>query len=337
MKLVLSIAAAVTFSIVDAQNNTAVTWLSTSLISEAYSSSITVKYGNSPVTPVPTSTAPIVIVTSYISKPAARKNINWTTWSTVIVTESLEQRWDIVYTTGTPPTVTVNGTSTDVVWTSPTVATVTFAPTTCINSAETPKSTVTKYSGEYKPFLGQVTTTKTSWPTAVTFYYFLTASYHVYTFIGSTVTTTSTATGTTYLSTTVVGTKTMDFAAGGRYYTRTRYSNTVTHTSSDHQLAYMTKPVGVVCDTAATAATVTYAARCAPTNLIDERDQRGVEIRLLPKDWSFPLGFPNTVIGVPGLDASACCQLCLDNEGCAISEWTIRWSGACRLYFYNSP
>ena len=322
-----------------------ITWLSTKLISEAFSSSITVRYGSSPVTPVPTSTAPIVIVSSYLSEPVASRNINHTSWATVIATEPLEQRWDVVYTTGTgpPPTVTVSGTATEVVWTSPTVATVTLTATTCVDLAGTPppKRTITAYTGEYVPFPGQVTTTKTTFPTAVTTHLYLTVSYRVYTFTGSTATATSTATGTTFLSTTVVGTRTIDLAAVGKYYTRTRYRDTVTRTSSDFQLAYATTHVGVTCNTnnnTDTTITITQEAKCAPTNLISERDGRGVGIRLLPLEWTFPVGFPDTLIGIPGVgdgDPAACCQLCVDNEGCAASEWVAEsWRGGCRLFYY---
>ncbi|KAK0620249.1 hypothetical protein B0T14DRAFT_567016 [Immersiella caudata] len=314
------------------------TWASTAWISDDFSSSVTVQYGNTSVHPVPTSTASIHRVTSYINEAVASKNVNRTTWSTVMATAPLESRWDIAYTTGTtpPPTVTVEGTATETVWTSPTVATVTFAPTSCINGGAAPKSTFTEYTGEYKPFPGQITTTKTAWPTAVTTYYYQTASYRVFTFTGSTATFTSTATGTTYLSTTTLGTQTIDVNAVGRYYTRTRYRHTVTRTNRDHQLAYTTKPIEMACE-AETRATVTRAAQCAPTNLIRERDGRGIEVRVPTANWTFPIGFPKTLIGIPGLDASACCQLCLDNKGCAASEWRDSWSGGCSLFFFNSP
>jgi hypothetical protein len=114
-------------------------------------------------------------------------------------------------------------------------------------------------------------------------------------------------------------------------YTNTVYLNTVTATSSDWHLTYTTKDAPTVCSDIAT---VTRAAQCAPTNLISERDSHGVAIQLLPRDWVFPIEFPSTLIGIPGMDASACCQLCLDNPGCAASEWTISWQGACRLYYY---
>ncbi|KAK0712927.1 hypothetical protein B0T26DRAFT_715702 [Lasiosphaeria miniovina] len=315
------------------------TWFSTVFISEAYASSSTIQYGSTPVTPVPTSTAPIVIVTSYIDEPIANRNINQTTWETVLVTVPLTtQPAVLVTTTLQPPTVTLNSTTTETVYTSAIAATVTFAQTTCSDGATaSPTSTTTVYTGGYAPVQGQVTTVRTRFPTALTTYASVTASYRVYTYVGSTVTFTSTVTGTAYLSTTTAGTQTVGVGVGGggRYNTRTKYLSTVIKTRGDYLLAYATRTVGAACG--GTVATAARAAQCAPTNLIAERDGRGVAVRLLPDDWTFPIGFPGVVIGIPGMDASACCQLCLDNKHCAASEWTVSWSGACRLYYYNSP
>lgn len=338
MKLSVTSVWTVLLITVSAQSNSIITWFSTTGASDTFSSSIEVRYGNTPITPVPTSTAPIALVTSYINEAVASRNINRTSWLTVIETLPVEQRWQIVYTAGTtpPPTITVEGTATERVWMSPTIATVTFSQTTCTNGADPPKSTSTVYTGEYTPFPGQIITTKTLWPTAVTIHYFQTLRSRVFTFTGTTTTFTSTATGTTFLSTSIVGTRTQDVNAGGRYYTRTRYSHTVTETSRDDQLAYATKPVQVSCDPGKPA-TVTRAARCAPTNIIKERDGHGMELRVLTDYWTFPVGFPGKLLGIPGMDASECCQLCVDNEGCAVSAWEDSWSRGCNLYFFKSP
>jgi len=120
----------------------------------------------------------------------------------------------------------------------------------------------------------------------------------------------------------------------------TSYLNTVTVTSSDWQLAYTTKSAAACSTETATPTakappTVTRALQCAPSNLIAERDGHGVAINRLTGGWAVPIDYNNTLIGIPGMDASACCQLCLDNAGCAASEWTIEWHGACRLYYYG--
>jgi len=325
-------------SAANAQHNPVVTWFSTAYITEAFRSSITVLYGNTSIRPVPTSTAAIVYVTSYINEPVVSRNIEETSWSVVTATQPLASEWDIIYVAGKtpPPTVTVDRTITDTVWITPTMATITFSPTTCTNGVSAPKSTVTEYTGEYSPFPGQITTKKTSWPMAVTTYYFATPSYRVFTFTGSTITLSSTATNTIWLSTTTVGTRTIDPNTVGRYYTQTRYRHTVTHTSRDVQLAYTTKPVEAVCN-ADKPTTVTYAAKCAPSNLIGERDGRGIELYVPSDNWTFPIGFPDTLIGIPGLDASECCQLCVENTGCSMSSWADSWSGGCSLYYFNAP
>lgn len=137
---------------------------------------------------------------------------------------------------------------------------------------------------------------------------------------------------TNYLTTTTLGTTTVyPFR-----YTHTSYATTTTLTNSDFQLAYTTLPLPTSCD-AANPATVTLPARCAPTNLISaDTARRGVSLRVVTADWVFPIGFPETLLGIPGMDATRCCQLCAENGGCAVSEWTRGWGGkgACRLFFY---
>ncbi|KAM7218904.1 hypothetical protein V8F06_005784 [Rhypophila decipiens] len=317
-----------------------ITWYSTTLISEDFSSSRTIKYGNTAVTPVPTSTAPIFLSTLYLSEPTVSRDINRTTWTTVTVIEPSGTSIAMVYTTPLgPPTVTQDVTTTDI-WTSPVVATITLpAVTPNCNNAAVPSNvrTVTKYTGEYQPIPGQPTTTKTVWPTAVTTYFMATPSYRVYAYTGSSVTFTSTFTYTAFRLTI---TSTATYAAAGPWglrYTVTKYRSTATATRSDYQLAYVTPTASCISEPEKkTVVTITRAAQCAPTDLISERDNHGVAIRMLP-DWSFPIGFPNTLIGIPDVDASACCQLCVDNQGCTASEWTTGWNSACRLYYYNNP
>ncbi|KAI1410368.1 hypothetical protein F5Y13DRAFT_192550 [Hypoxylon sp. FL1857] len=328
----LSVLAALSVASCYAQNQT--TWVVTSFITEKYVSSSTVEYGSTLVTPVQRFTS-LDIVTSYTHEPPTSKDRTVTQWITEQVTFPVSTYTSAFTTTlSTPLVVTSNGTSTIVSWVSPVRATITLSPTACAESVSpastSPAKIVTEYTGTYSPFPGQVTTTPTAWPTAATTHVSLTASYRVLTYVGSTVTVKSTATGYNWLSTTTISENKTVTVAPFRY-TNTVYLNTMTTTSSDWQLAYTTKPAPTACpDTR----TVTRAAQCAPTNLIAERDSHGAAVQLLPRDWAFPIGFPSTLIGIPGMDASACCQLCLDNAGCAASEWTIEWSGACRLYYY---
>lgn len=323
----------------EAQNQT--TWVVTSFITEKYTSWSTVKYGSTAVTPIRRSTS-LGIVTSYTSEPPASSDKTVTHWETEQVTLPVSTLTLASTTTlSTPLAVTSNGTSTITHWVSPVLATVILPPTACVKdvvSADSdapdntllPAETATEYTGTYSLFPGQVTTTPTSWPTAVTTYMSLTASSRVLTYVGSTVTITSTVTGYNWLSTKTVS-ENKTYTVAPFRYTNTVYLHTTTTTSSDWQLTYTTKAAPTTCPETPT---VTRAAQCAPSNLIAERDGHGAAVQLLPRDWAFPIGFPDTLIGIPGMDASACCQLCLDNPGCAASEWTIEWSGACRLYYY---
>lgn len=338
MKLSIAQLVAAVFTVAHAQDDM-VTWFSTRTERDYIhvSSLFTVEYGNSSIMPVPTLRL-TQTATLYLNEPVVSQNLNHTIWSTVFETAPLKSRWDVRYTKGLipNPTVTVEGTETANVWTSATVATVTLSPTTCTNGVARPNSTATVYTGEYQPFPGQVTTTKTAWPTAVTTYFFLTESQHLFTFTGTAMTYISTVTATSYLSTTTVGTTTLDY--GTEPHTYTRYSHTVTQTRRNNQLAFTTKLFEASCNPG-TPTTVTRAAQCAPTNMISERDGLGIRVSVSMDNWAFPrgLGYPDVLIGIPNLDAGACCQLCLDNKGCAASEWIGPWHAGCSLLFFSSP
>lgn len=330
----------------NAQNQT--TWVVTSHITEKYTSRSTIKYGSTEVIPLQRSTT-LEIESSYISETPTSRDTTVTHWITEQTTLPVLTLMSPVYTTlSTPISVTSNGTSTITRQISPILATVTLLPTACASTILPANSTsptngtsatnstllikaVTEYTGTYIPFPGQVTTTPTAWPTAVTTYITITDSYRLFTYVGNTVTVTSTVTGKNWLSTTTISENRTVTVAPFRY-TNTVYLNTVTVTNSDWQLIYTTKSAPTACPETPT---VTRAMQCAPTNLIAERDGHGTTVQLLPLDWRFPIGFPDTLIGIPGMDASACCQLCLDNPGCAASEWTVSWPSGCRLFYYG--
>lgn len=331
MRLLQVFTALAAITLVKAQNKTIATWFSTSFIRDDTFATHTVRYGDAPVTPVPTTTEPIVIVTSILTESTASRNINFTSWYTAQVTVPVTTRLVTIWETpSAPPTTTLNATATTTVWVTPIVATVTLSPTVCAENGTAPGGkTITEYTGTYAPFPGQPTALPTIFPTAVTTYFRATYSYRVYPYTGITTTFTSTVTGTNYLSTSIVGTTTLDPMAGARGYTRTRYAETVTTTASDYYLTYATRTVTTACGPLDAAPTVTYDARCAPTNLISERDGRGVGIRVIPRNWTFPLA------GIQAVDAGTCCQLCVSNPGCAVSEWKLGWNGGCYLYYWN--
>ncbi|TPX07455.1 uncharacterized protein E0L32_002075 [Thyridium curvatum] len=343
-----SIFALVALAIVSSFAQNLATWVSTSFITEKYSSWSTIKYGSEAVTPVAKSTS-LSITTLYTNEAPTTSDKTVTTWfiGEVTVPTSTYTPTTIL---STPLTVTSNGTSTITKMVSPCLATVTLSPTSCASSkqsltestSEAKKaslsSVVTVYTGTYTPSSGQVMTTPTAWATAVTTYIDITASYRVVTQVGYVVTTTITATGYKYLATgTLSANKTITYAPFK--YTSVVYLHTATVTSSDWYLAYTTKAPaaspGASCSESAP--TVTRVAPCAPSNLISQRDGHGVAVRFLPRDWRVPVEFfPPALLGIPGMDASACCQLCFDNAGCAASEWSgASTSDGCKLYYYG--
>ncbi|KAH6615499.1 hypothetical protein B0J18DRAFT_437462, partial [Chaetomium sp. MPI-SDFR-AT-0129] len=343
MKFLLTALAGV--SVASTKTQLPETWYSTIYLNESLTTSQEIAYGSQAVTPVPTSTAPLVLSTSYLSAPVASRNINHTTYSTVSETLPLTTVTPSVYITRPSlPTVTLNSTTTITTYLSTTIATVTLSSLVLPNGSP-PASTATVYTGTYHPAPGQVIpsgSTQTAWPTAVTVHDSITATYLIYTYTGSTSTTTSVWTDTVYRTTTTASTTTTIEILPcigrppARTCTQTAYTSTATHTIADAGLAYV-NATRTVPNT--NTPTVTYAARCAPTNLLSVRDGHGLAVELSPDDFTFPIGFPGIVIGIPPslvADPSACCQLCLDNEGCAASEWTLGWDTACRL-FYHVP
>lgn len=320
------------------------TWVVTNFITAKFETSTTVKYGNSAVTPVKRSSS-LKVLTSYTSEPPVSRDSTVTSWVTAQTTLPVSTL-TLSHTTTVPhpSVVTNNGTWTSVSMVSPIAATVTLSPAVCANDPSPsngtfPAKTATVYTGTYAPFPGQVTTAPPTWPTAAITLTSMTVSYRVLTKVGTQVTVISTVTASNWLSTTTLSTNSTVSIFPFKFLS-TSYLHTVTVTSSDWQLAYTTKPAAACsAETAAPAAaappTVTRALQCAPSNLIAERDGHGTAINRLPRDWAVPIDYNNTLIGIPGMDASACCQLCLDNAGCAASEWTIEWHGACRLYYYG--
>lgn len=93
--------------------------------------------------------------------------------------------------------MSANGTGTVASWVTPTVATVTFTPTVCTNNGSLPKTTVTRYTGDYTPFPDQVTNpTRTSLPIAITSYVQVISHSRFFRYTGTIILWTSTATGT---------------------------------------------------------------------------------------------------------------------------------------------
>ncbi|KAL1891482.1 hypothetical protein Sste5346_007573 [Sporothrix stenoceras] len=314
-----------------AQNQT--TWVETTFVTENYRSTTTTQYDTTPHSPIIRSTG--ISHFKVYSNTTIRKDRSFTHWVTDQVTFPVTTYTAATTTTlSTPLSVRSNGTSTVVSWVSSALATVTFWPANCYNvgGENGTQTTVTKYTGTYSQFSGQITAAPTVFPTAVTTQINVTGTYRVVTSIGSIVTVSSTATGSNWLSTSTVSSNKTVTVAPFRT-TGTVYDHTITVTSSDWHLAYTTVYATVL--PCGPTRTITRAAQCAPTNLISQRDGHGVGVRCLPRDWVFPIEFfPPKLLGIPDYDASSCCQLCADNPGCAASEWSSSWSTGCMLYYY---
>jgi hypothetical protein len=311
------------------------TWTSTSYVSNIFSSTVRVSYGATPVTPVPTSTA-YSDGTSYINEPVTSSDFLETSWVTVTSVYPTATNYVVVYNDSLPdPRGTVTSSSLiATAWTSPILATITLSTTSCAHN-RTPVETVTKYTGKFHDiYPGQVTTLPSSWPTSVVSIYNETDIYARYTYTGTTITETLTEIDETWISTIILTTTLPSFHGRNP---PTTFLTTLTTTSSDWQLLYTTTTLTGPSACVPTP-TVTRAAQCAPTNMLSIRDGYGVEIYVNPNIWRFPIGFNGEIIGIPGLDAGGCCQLCLDNKWCAVSQWT---SGGtvnpegCTLYYFG--
>ncbi|KAK7946066.1 uncharacterized protein PG986_010387 [Apiospora aurea] len=199
-----------------------------------------------------------------------------------------------------------------------TFATATFAITECTNgAAPPPHSTVTVYSGVYTPVPGQATTLPASYPTQVvcqTTQNVLLTSF--LTVLSGVVTTTTNpvTTITDRAATTVPYTFT--------WATQTAWRTTVTERSTTLAAASTTLTVRTSC---APTVTKTYAAKCAPTNLVRDHDGQGL--------WWNYLDTNATKVVARRFDgdAAACCQACVENADCSAVE--VSTGGVCSLYF----
>ena len=106
------------------------------------------------------------------------------------------------------------------------------------------------------------------------------------------------------------------------------YQTTVTSTYTSLVVASLDKTISIKCQPTVT---TTYAAKCAPTNLINAINDRG----LVSGDYA-----RNVAVSYKGVydndplyfDPSLCCQVCQDNKGCGASYWG-PGPGACGVLF----
>lgn len=180
------------------------------------------------------------------------------------------------------------------------VATATIPTTVCTNDV-TP-TIVTEYSGSYTPVSGQVTEVPETYPTQVVCKTGVTWFTHLI----PTVTSGRTTETVTPITTIHAYTTTTTFV---ETFSTTVYGTTATSTTTTLRLATSVAATSASC---APTSTTTYAAKCAPTNVISGVGGSG----LTSGEYAANI----TVVYVRDeaySDPSACCQLCVGNEGCA--------------------
>ncbi|KAK3317483.1 hypothetical protein B0T19DRAFT_435075 [Cercophora scortea] len=306
--LQLSLSALGVITALHAPTASAQSWYSDST-SYTDSMTCTTSSDSTGVTPLPTSYDRHE-ETSYFSEPVATAD------ETVYVTANTTTAYPVTswaYVT-LHPTVTLDKTtSTRWLTTTPTIATLTSTTVVCTNDV-TPTSTATVYTGTYTAIPGQNTTLPAAYPTSVACTVTFTALIHVWPTVQGTGTITSTYTPSTAGETTST---TITYT-----WPTTVYRSTILVTAGNNDIAAATATVSTACEATPT---VTYEARCAPSNLIAEMDGQGLDILDFNPRFSFG-GWYNMSYGDPSL----CCQLCADNTGCVASVYWAQ-SDACLL------
>ncbi|EMR72058.1 hypothetical protein MGN70_012063 [Eutypa lata] len=182
------------------------------------------------------------------------------------------------------------------------VATATIPTTVCTNDV-TP-SIVTEYSGSYVPVSGQVTTVPASYPSEVVCETGVTWLTHLLPTATSGLTTVTDTPTSTVFDPTTTSTYT-------ETYRTTVYETTVSSTTTSQRLATSVAATNTACEATAT---TTYAAKCAPTNVISGIGEFGLVSGKYAENITVVYVRDETYN-----DPSACCQLCVDNEECAAS------------------
>ncbi|KAI1424887.1 hypothetical protein F5Y12DRAFT_785009 [Xylaria sp. FL1777] len=287
---------------------TTVTFVSSTTLS---SCSYKLDSGGVPPTPVPTSQTTLhstkIVTNATLTVPPT------VTIQAPVVTETVHT---LTAYTFTVPTITIpTSTSYAEVW--KTVATGTFAATVCANGAN--PTTVTQYTGTYTPISGQETTIPASYPvsalcsTGTIYYNILLPTVTSGAAVTTTVTPTRSLTSYTTTSTSTI-----------IYSTATAYLTTVSSTFTTYVAQSQTTTRTVEC--AEETVTRTLDARCAPTNLIGTVDGEGIR----SGRYADRVSVIYTREDPWASDYTACCQACIDNEGCGASDSGF---GACGLYY----
>ncbi|KAI1395878.1 hypothetical protein F4819DRAFT_477118 [Hypoxylon fuscum] len=261
---------------------------------------------------LPTSSTSSTVSSILTNEEVTVPSIVRVTADAVTTTVLTQTAWTWTVTTTTIPT------STSWQGAQSIVATATWPVTVCTNSI-TP-TTVTEYSGAFLPTPGQVTKLPTPFPTQVV----CTTGITWFTYLLPTATSGSSTVTVTPTSTVNSPTTTTTIV---EVYTSTAYESTVTSVTTSYRLATSISTFSTACEATTT---TTFAAKCAPTNVIAGINDHG----LVSGKYASNI----TVIYVPDEkynDPSLCCQLCEDNEGCG--GMMAGAAGFCGLLYVGAP
>lgn len=256
------------------------------------------EYASTWVQSIPTSYIRTTSTISSVASTATQTATVYVTDTDATVTTTLTQYTEaspFVTTVVTLPVTTLVISATI----SSTIATLVSTTTVCTNGPA-PSSTVTTYEGSYTPIPGQDTVLPSSYEASDTCWFTEVEVLHIFpTIQGPTITTTIPF---TTASPTIIITQTFTT-------TVTTYASTVTtHTTA--LSADVVYTVATLTTSCAPLPTVTFAARCAPQNLIAEMSGVGLAIGTFNANFTF-----GGVAGMAGGEPSLCCQLCVDNAG----------------------
>jgi hypothetical protein len=108
----------------------------------------------------------------------------------------------------------------------------------------------------------------------------------------------------------------------------TIYATTSTSTVTSYTVASNVETISTACEATYT---TTYAAKCAPTNLVGAINDVGLVSGQYADGTAVSYG-PDVDDDQYHHDPSLCCQLCQNNAGCGASMWG-PGPGACGLYY----
>ncbi|KAI1271641.1 hypothetical protein F5Y07DRAFT_413418 [Xylaria sp. FL0933] len=291
-------------------SGTTITFVSSTTLSQC-----SYKFGSGGVPPTPVPTSETTIHSTSIVTNSTRTVPPTVTVEGPVVTETV--RTSTAYTFTVPTSTIPTSTSYIEIW--KTVATGTFADTVCANGAK--PTTVTKYTGTYTAISGQETTVPETYPVSA----LCSTGDIIFDILlptvtsGNPVTTTVTPTRTVIAYTTTSTSTIID-------YTSTTYLTTATSSFTTYIAASETTTRTVSCGATVTK---TLDARCAPTNLIGTINGEGIR----SERYADRVSVIYTREEPWASDYTACCQACIDNEGCGASDSGF---GACGLYYSAS-